>query len=212
MEEKKLNEMESLELITRMIDQTKKETAIGSGNVFLVWGYLCTFMSLVVCAMTFMTRKSGWGWLYIAIPFLGFLIAGLVARKTSKKYNSQATYQAKSIGSIWGILSAIFGAYAGICIITSVFHSAAVNVWSGMFLLGLLLPGIGTYATGVILKEDSVRMCGFIGCLFGLFFLKDFCNGSAITLYWAVLMAVAMVISLVIPGHILNNKAKKANS
>lgn len=212
MEEKNLNEMESLELITRMINQTKKESAVGSGNVFLVWGYLCTFMSLAVAAMAYLTRNGRWGWLYIAIPLVGFIVAGVVARKTSKKYNTPATYQAKSINAIWGALSAIFGVYGAICIVTTALHSADVHVWSGMFLLGLLLPGIGTYSTGVILKEDAVRSCGFVGCLFGLFFLKDFCSGASIPLYWAVMMAVSMVISLVVPGHILNSKAKKANS
>lgn len=44
MEEKILNEQESLELITQMINQTKKETVVGSGDTYLVWGYLCTFI------------------------------------------------------------------------------------------------------------------------------------------------------------------------
>ena len=208
MEEKKLNEQESLELITRMINQTKQETAIGSGNVFLVWGYLCTFMSLAVFAMSFISKEGRWGWLYLAIPLIGFALAAIVARKTSKKYKSPTTYQGKSINAIWGAASAIFGAYAGICLVTTLLHGDG-HVWSGMFLLGLLLPGIGTYATGVILKEKALQSCGFTGSLFGLLFLKDFCNGSGIELYWTIFMAVAMVISLVIPGHILNAKAKE---
>lgn len=213
MEEKKLSEQESLELITRMINQTKQETAIGSGNIFLVWGYLCTFMSLVVFAMTFIRQEGGWGWLYLAIPMLGFIIAAIVARKTGKKYKAPATYQAKSINAIWAALSGIFGGYAGICLVTSLFNSPQyAHHWSGMFLLGMLLPGIGTYATGTILKEDLIKSCGLTGCIFGLIFLRDFCSSPAISPSWCLGMAAAMVISLVIPGHILNAKAKKANS
>lgn len=212
MEDKKLNEQESLELITRMINQTKQETALGSGNVFLVWGYLCTFMSLMVFALSFIRKEGGWGWLYIAIPFLGFLLAAIVARRTSKKYKTATTYQGKSINAIWGALSGIFGAYAGICLVTTLFSHGDVHVWSGMFLLGLLLPGIGTYCTGTILKENQLKNCGFAGCLVGLVFLRDFCTSSAISIEWTILMAMAMVITLVIPGHILNAKAKKGNS
>lgn len=213
MEEKKLNEQESLELITRMINQTKQETAIGSGNVFLVWGYLCTFISLAVFVISAITGEGGWGWGYIAIPFIGFIVAAIVARVTSRKYKSPATYQAKSISAIWGALSGIFGGYAGICLVTTFFNSAGyAHFWSGMFLLGLLLPGIGTYATGAILKEKQIQSCGFTGCLFGLIFLREFCTSATIPLYWTILMALSMIVALVIPGHILNSKAKKANS
>ena len=209
MEEKKLNEQESLELITRMINQTKQESAIGSGNVFLVWGYLCTFMSLSVFALSFIRKESGWGWLYLAIPLFGFILAGIVARRTSKKYRTPATYQAKSINSIWAVMSGVFAAYAVSCL----FHLNEPQSWSGMFLLGLLLPGIGTYCTGVILKENVLQICGIMGCVIGLGFLRDLCcDGPMITLKWPVIMALGMIISLVIPGHVLNYKAKQANS
>lgn len=36
MEEKKISEQESLELITRMINQTKKDLAVGNGDSFLM--------------------------------------------------------------------------------------------------------------------------------------------------------------------------------
>ena len=208
MEEKKLNEQESLELITRMINQTKKETAVGSGNVFLVWGYLCTFLSLAVVAMTLLTRNGGWGWLYIAIPLVGFTIAGVLSGRMNKKYKNPGTYQAKSIGAVWACLSGVFAAYAAFCIL----HWSQPDAWTGMFLLGLLLPGIGTYCTGVILKEWSLQLCGFIGAFTGVQFLFEICTkGMAITIKWPVVMAIAMIIALVIPGHILNYKAKKAN-
>lgn len=39
MEDKKISERESLELITAMIRRTK-ERYIGDGNIMLMWGYL----------------------------------------------------------------------------------------------------------------------------------------------------------------------------
>lgn len=209
MEEKKLNEQESLELITRMINQTKRESAIGSGNTFLIWGYLCTFMSLAVFSLAFIRKEGGWGWLYLAIPIIGFIVSGIVARWRSRKFKTPGTYQSKSINGIWGCLSAIFGAYAIICL-TFWGHSES---WRGMFLLGLLLPGIGTFCTGVILKEITLQICGITGLIAGLFFLFNLsCGHPGITLPWPVIMAVSFIISLIIPGHILNYKAKKANS
>lgn len=38
MEDRKLNEKESLELITQMIRNTRRNLDAGSGNMFLLWG------------------------------------------------------------------------------------------------------------------------------------------------------------------------------
>lgn len=51
MEEKKISEQESLELITRMINQTKKDLSVGNGDSFLIWGYLSAAISLAVIVM-----------------------------------------------------------------------------------------------------------------------------------------------------------------
>lgn len=208
MEDKKITEQESLELITKMIQQTKKESAIGSGNIFLVWGYLCTFMSLSVYLLAYASHQAGWGWLYILIPALGFIASGIMARWMKKKYRTPSTYATKSINSIWGVVSAVFAAYAFFCF----FDWTNTQGWTGMFLLGLLLPGIGTYATGTILNEKALQVCGIIGCIFGMRFLYDLCClDTPLTIKWPLLMALSMIVALVIPGHILNYKAKKAN-
>lgn len=39
MEDKKLNEKESLALITQMINSSKKNMEIGQGNIMLIYGY-----------------------------------------------------------------------------------------------------------------------------------------------------------------------------
>lgn len=209
MEEKKLTEVESLELITSMIRQTKKESAIGSGNIFLIWGYLCTFLSLAVFALSFVDRESGWGWLYLAIPAVGFVVTGIAVRKMSKKFKNPHTYQSDSISAVWGCLSGVFAAYMVFCFLSW----GQPVVWTGLFLLGLLLPGIGTYCTGVIIKEWPLQLCGLIGAITGAKFLQELCcNGAVIGIEWPVVLALSMIISLVIPGHILNHKAKKINA
>lgn len=209
MEEKKISEQESLELISQMIQQTKKDSAIGSGDSFLIWGYLCVLCSLTVVAMAYFAGGGRWGWIYFAIPFAGFIIAGVNARRMKKKYNSPATYSASNINSIWRCISAVFASYAIWCLI----YWNEPTVWSGMFLLGLLLPGIGTYSTGVILKEFVLQRCGMCGVFCGLLYLINLCKvGALISIKWPIIMAVSMVITLVIPGHYLNYKSKKLNA
>ena len=48
MEDRKLSEKESLELITRMIQNTRRNLDAGGGNMFLVWGYVGELVTLAV--------------------------------------------------------------------------------------------------------------------------------------------------------------------
>ncbi len=48
MEEKKLTEKESLELISAMIARTKERYMLGDGNIMLLWGYLTVAVSVAI--------------------------------------------------------------------------------------------------------------------------------------------------------------------
>lgn len=108
MEEKKISEQESLELINQMIEQTRRDSTVGSGNTFLIWGYVCMVVSLAVFVAAY-TGPGAWGWLYLGIPVLGGAATLIAGRK---KKNVPSTYTSKSINSIWACLTGVFVAYA----------------------------------------------------------------------------------------------------
>ena len=56
MEDKKMTEKESLELITAMINRTR-ERYIGDGNILLMWGYLTVIVTALVWIMLIMTHN-----------------------------------------------------------------------------------------------------------------------------------------------------------
>lgn len=58
MEDKKLNEKESLELITQMIQNTRRNLDTGSGNMFLVWGYVSVLVTLTVLGGCVLYKES----------------------------------------------------------------------------------------------------------------------------------------------------------
>lgn len=149
MEEKNISEQESLELITRMINQTKKDLSVGNGDSFLMWGYLSAAISLAVIVMLLATNDPRFAWLYMAIPITGFTASGIKTYKAKRKSHVASTYASNTINNVWAIISAVFAVYAISCLL----HFGEVRSWYGMFLLGMLLPGIGSYTTGVILKE-----------------------------------------------------------
>ena len=206
MEEKKISEQESLELITRMINQTKKDLSVGNGDSFLMWGYLSAAISLAVIVMLLATKDPRFAWLYMAIPIAGFTVSGVKTYKAKRKSHVASTYASNTINNVWAIISAVFAVYAISCLL----HFGEVRSWYGRFLFGMLLPGIGSYTTGVILKEKSIQMCGLLGVVIGTGLLRDFvCGEQVISIMQMGQMVLSFVITLIIPGHILNFKARK---
>lgn len=67
MEDKQLNGKESLELISRMIQNSRKNLRIGSGNVFLLWGYLCAVTSLAIYMLLTAVYSPAWNWLWLVM-------------------------------------------------------------------------------------------------------------------------------------------------
>ncbi|MDO4497391.1 MAG: hypothetical protein Q4B58_06150 [Bacteroidales bacterium] len=206
MEERKLSEKESLELISQMIQQTKKDSAIGSGELFLMWGYLCFFCSLATWAMV-VFGGAGHDWLYWLMGALGLVAFAIVGRRCKKYQNMPATYASKSIAIIWTCFFVLFASYGFFCF----WNWEHAECWAGMLLLGLLLPGIGTFCTGVVLKEKALMLCGGFGIGFGGSFLNYLCihGGTSIAAHWPAMLVICAVVTLIIPGHILNRKSKK---
>lgn len=58
MEEKKLSEQESLELISQMIRSTRKNMEVGSGNQFLYWGYFTAALSVLLFLLVYYTGEE----------------------------------------------------------------------------------------------------------------------------------------------------------
>lgn len=98
MEDKKLNEKESLELITQMIQNTRRNLDTGSGNMFLVWGYVSVLVTLTVLAGVYFTKNPLWMWGFWGIPVIGYLLTFLLMRKRQKMVKS---YIDKILVQVW---------------------------------------------------------------------------------------------------------------
>ena len=87
MEEKKLSEQESLELISQMIRSTRKNMEVGSGNQFLYWGYFTAALSVLLFLLVYYTGDARWsiGWFSMFL-FWGFML------RMQRKGNSFGNY------------------------------------------------------------------------------------------------------------------------
>jgi len=88
MDNKKLNEQESLELITQMIQNTKFKMVKYAGTPFLVWGYMTVVTSLLVWYLLKETGNYYWQFLWLLMRlFLTRLLS--TARGKSKGWQER---------------------------------------------------------------------------------------------------------------------------
>ena len=80
MEEKRLTEQESINIIATMISRTK-ERYIGDGNIMLLWGWLTILVTCLVWLMLALTRNPAWNWLWFLIPVVGGITTPIMAKK-----------------------------------------------------------------------------------------------------------------------------------
>lgn len=67
MEDKRINERESIEIITSMIARTKERYSLSNGNIMLMWGYLTVGISALVWVLLALTHNPAVNWLWFLI-------------------------------------------------------------------------------------------------------------------------------------------------
>lgn len=185
MEEKKLTEKESLELIAQMIEETKSNIEKGDGNYFLLWGYLSTAIALIIY---FVWTYTGNHWIFCAwwiIPIFGYLYKIIRERNSPKRV---MTYIDRIVSQVWIV--------CGVCVVTAPIASLFVEM-PILFIESLLLT-MCVAITGLIIKYKTISLSGFAGIAlsFGLLFVPS----DIQILFFAAMFIVTMII----PGHLLN--------
>lgn len=199
MEEKKLNEKESLELITRMIQNTRRNLDSGSGNIFLVWGYVGALLTLVVLAGVYFTKNPGWMWGFWGIPVIGYLLTYLLMRKRQKAAKS---YIDKVLMQVWMIL--------GLVCMMIVLMATNTERFEIILPLCAVVMSLGSIITGCIIRYTMFLVFPVLGLVWGMKSLFDALTQG--TSYVSLLWFVAIVVfAMIIPGHILNYRARKEN-
>ncbi len=167
MEEKKMTERESLELITAMITRTRQRY-IGDGNILLMWGYLTVIVTALVWIMLITTHNPAWNWLWFAIGVVGGIATPIMSKKSDLK-SGVKSYSDKITSQIWttvGLASVVATLF---CV---GFGLKGFNAWGMMFAIPLMIVPMAEIAQGIIVKEKSLIVGGAIGLCVGLFTLS----------------------------------------
>ena len=209
MEDKKLNNQESLELITSMINKTKRQLHIGEGNLLLVWGYTSALVGLLVGVMLYLTNGNpACNWLWFLIWIIGGIGMFIVLRKDKGRIEKEPfTYVDRLTSNLWSTIGSIFAVGT---LMSIGFMFFGKDTWVMMLVFAFLFVGLGTTLQGFIFQEKSMVAGGAFSILAGIFILCCVLAHVKLTVSWVIpLFVLCFVFSLIIPGHVLNAKAKK---
>lgn len=214
MREQQIDEHRSLEIISKMIADTSAHIDNESGKYFLLWGYTTVIVSLfeyVAQLLHLPMHLCLWAWWLI--PIVGGI--GTIILNRRADVARPKSYVDRSISAVW----MVFGLSFGMAFIAALVYGANI-----LFLTAMLM-GMGTVITGKICQHRVLTVAGMAGMVLSLLIptghllLREYATAlreSGIThveaIYYIemVIFAAVFLVMMVIPGHILYNRARHA--
>ena len=191
MEEKRLDAAESLALIERMIENTRNDMERNAGRPFLVWGYVTLLTTLLVWGTVVQTGEPRWNLLWLLIPLLGGTLTYFTRGKRTE--GRVHTFVDRVLGSVW----LVAGLTASFLSLVALFTPIRLPI---LFVI-LLTMGMGTAATGLILRFRPAACCGAAAILRapGMLIVHND--------WQPALFAAGFLAMMIVPGHILNYRS-----
>lgn len=207
MEEKKISETQSLEIIAEMIARSNVRQKLGNGNIMLLWGYLTVIISALVWVLVPMTKNYACNWLWFLIPAIGGVATPIMARK-ERKAAGVKTYIDSVGNGLWTIVGCIASASIVICLCFT--FGGYPNCWKAMMVFAMLIVGFAEAFQGLVLKMKAMTIGGSIGTMAGVILLCSICAGIPLYTYWVMpTFITAFICMMIVPGHILNANSRK---
>ena len=191
MEDKNFSPQQSLVLIEGMISKAKSSVA-DSSIYFLLWGWVVFIACTLQYVLKVLVRYEHhyYAWFLTIIGIVGSAYIGM----KQEKHVKVRTYIDESIDYLWMSI--------GISFLVLAFIFARIG-WQFCYPFYMLLYGIGCFVTGRLIKFSPL-VWGGIGAwlLSAVSAWLDYDTDILLT-------AAAILISYIIPGHLLKMKFKK---
>jgi hypothetical protein len=195
-DEKELSPQESLDLIQSMINKTKGAVADDSFH-FLLWGWLvfgCCVAGYVLKVYVHYSNHFIVWWL---MPVGGVISAWYGAKQA--KTQRVKSFLDEALAYLWIAIALSFIALVAVNMIGG-------GLWQTAFTYYILLYAIGTFVSGSLLRFKPLIYGGlinFVLCVVSVKFTYD---------NQLLIGSLAILISYIIPGHLLRRKYQKQNS
>lgn len=182
---------ESLLLIDNMINQAKNRFS-ENGFLYLLWGWVILLSSvghfILIKLQLFKHPEMIWMSTWLTI------IYQVIYLTRKRKQETVKTYSEHIIGYVWMVFGISLGMIS--------FILSETNNWEAMNPLLLMMYGMPTFLSGVIMRFTALKVGGIIcWCLSVVAVLVA-------PVYVLLLLAVAVISAWIVPGYLLRKKFK----
>lgn len=193
----------SLEIISEMMNQGRKDTQLVFGKFMISWGILIILVAMIVGYLWKICNNPVWNALWGILPITGYAWNFF---RNKKKIAKSESFIGKTIGLVWmsvGIYCCILGFSAAPILnfcnttIVQLVGTSSNSLITGFPLCAVMMLffGLASVATGLILKDYLISFCGviagfggFMGCI--IFQHHD-------TMF---ILAGVVLVSMIVPG------------
>lgn len=199
LQEQPLNEKDSLDLIARMIRNAQQKLERGAGAPMLIWGYATILATIAVWVALRFTLDYRYNFLWFLIPVIGLVFTYITGNRLGSVHpKGVRTYVDKVVTYIWIVLGGTGFAVSVLSVLSS--------TWTlPILFIIILIMGMGATLTGMVISFRPMVIGGIVGLLIGgVNYLISGFDAKMLT------FVLAFVVMYIIPGHLLNYKAKKA--
>ncbi len=206
--DKMMTPEQSLEIIKKSIEQSRKDMVKLAGSPMLLWGGLVFIFSLLIYFLWNKSNNPSWNFLWFVMTAVGSIAGNYLPGNKSPKVES---FVSVVLGKVWlsfGIFAISASTLCILCqkLILLCFPELAspetFNFPITLIITALL--GMASTATGFILKNGWISaagiICGIVGTAFAMVL-----RGPAESL----LLTSISVIALIIPGFMVNAQTKR---
>ena len=152
-ENKEMTAQQSLNLISEMMNNSRKSILSKNGKHFILWGALLTIVSFVIYELWHTTGNPNWNLLWLAMPIIGFPIVKIISKKDTEIPQNIISRQ---ISGLW----LAYCTFVMVVFVASVFFLKPMQM--NLSLIIVLLLGFTECISGIMLKNWTIIISGFI--------------------------------------------------
>ncbi len=201
----RLNEQESLQLITEMINQARNNFQKSTGNSLIFWGYAIAALSMTnyFLLRIFHTPFAFSIWA-LTIPL--FILTQFYYHKKYKQSETKSHVD-KITGNVW------IGFFISVIILVCVSYSFAIGLksvvpYSLITPVIMIFSGMALYITAKLYRLEAY-VYGAIIFWVGSLLCVILTVGRSEPDIQLIILAACMLCGYIIPGHIVNHKVNK---